>query len=880
MADVGCGENLKEQERSFGKSRRLGDIIVPALVFLVILCSTVLYYYYIQEQLFQERSSHLTEITQKVADQINTITETARENVKMATAYMYQSDIKDTEELSAVLKELSEIAFNKNTIIIAFDKDTNYYTATRTGKWTGQFQPEGTWETESGVFTLPYDTVNTYMCCVQRLPEPYVIGDTGITLTFVAVAVNMENVQEMLKVSGFGESCMTYLVRPDNERIYQHTFGKRFIETADIMDTLSGCRYIRGGTAQDLQEAVQSRSVRCMEFVYPDGTNYFVSTAGLTKNSLLLFVPTKVLSANTGSYFAITISYFLVIALVTAALFGFIFRSTVKRNADRQMLIQQQEANQRLEEYNEMLREAKEGAERANRAKSEFLSNMSHDIRTPMNAIIGFTVIANSHIDNREKVQDCLNKIASSSNHLLSLINDILDMSKIESGKIQLQEQECSLSVVMHNLVNMIRSQMNAKNLTFFVETSGIEHEDIIVDSLRLNQVLINILGNAVKYTNAGGSVTLLIRELASEDPEVGNYEISVKDTGIGMSKEYLPHVFEVFSRERNSTVSKIQGTGLGLAITKNIVEMMGGAIRVESELGKGTEFIISLPLRFADKTVLEPRIEQLLGYKAMVADDDFEICNSVSKMLEKIGMEPDWTLSGREAVLKAESGIENGRPYYAYIIDWQLPDINGIDVARKIRKIPGNEAPIYILTAYDYTEIEDEARQAGITGFIQKPLFLSTLRHMLLQTLDSGETEKPSEEKASQLEGMRLLLAEDVELNAEIMVEILGSKGIQLDVATNGQEAVDMLKQSEPGYYFAVLMDVQMPVMNGYEATKAIRALEDKEKAGIPVIAMTANAFEEDKAEAFAAGMDAHVAKPVEVAALTDTLVGFLQGK
>ena len=880
MADVWRGENLKEQEKSFGKSRRLGDIIVPTLVFLVILCSTVLYYYYIQEQLFQERSSHLTEITQKVADQINTITETARENVKMATAYMYQSDIKDTEELSGVLKELSEIAFNKNTIIIAFDKDTNYYTATRTGKWTGQFQPEGTWETENGVFTLPYDTVNTYMCCVQRLPEPYVIGDTGITLTFVAVAVNMENVQEMLKVSGFGESCMTYLVRPDNERIYQHTFGKRFIETADIMDTLSGCRYIRGGTAQDLQEAVQSRSVRCMEFVYPDGTNYFVSTAGLTKNSLLLFVPTKVLSTNTGSYFAITISYFLVIALVTAALFGFIFRSTVKRNADRQMLIQQQEANQRLEEYNEMLREAKEGAERANRAKSEFLSNMSHDIRTPMNAIIGFTVIANSHIDNREKVQDCLNKIASSSNHLLSLINDILDMSKIESGKIQLQEQECSLSVVMHNLVNMIRSQMNAKNLTFFVETSGIEHEDIIVDSLRLNQVLINILGNAVKYTNAGGSVTLLIRELASEDSEVGNYEISVKDTGIGMSKEYLPHVFEVFSRERNSTVSKIQGTGLGLAITKNIVEMMGGAIRVESELGKGTEFIISLPLRFADKTVLEPRIEQLLGYKAMVADDDFEICNSVSKMLEKIGMEPDWTLSGREAVLKAESGIENGRPYYAYIIDWQLPDINGIDVARKIRKIPGNEAPIYILTAYDYTEIEDEARQAGITGFIQKPLFLSTLRHMLLQTLDSGEAEKPSEEKASQLEGMRLLLAEDVELNAEIMVEILGSKGIQLDVATNGQEAVDMLKQSEPGYYFAVLMDVQMPVMNGYEATKAIRALEDKEKAGIPVIAMTANAFEEDKAEAFAAGMDAHVAKPVEVAVLTDTLVGFLQGK
>ncbi|MCM1500536.1 MAG: response regulator, partial [Clostridium sp.] len=759
------------------------------------------------------------------------------------------------------------------------DKDVNYYTATRTGKWTGLANPEGSWDTEGGIMTLPYDTVNTYLCCVQRLPEPYVIGNTGITLSFVAVAVNMEKVQEMINISGFGENCMTYLVRPDNKRIYQHTFGKRFIETDDIMETLNECRYIRGGTAKDLQDALINQSVRCMEFVYPDGTNYFVSMAGLTKNSLLLFVPTKVLSTNTGSYLAITIGYFLVVALVMAGLFGFIFRSSVKRNADRQMISQQQEANRKLEEYNEMLREAKDAAERANRAKSEFLSNMSHDIRTPMNAIIGFTVIANSHIGNREKVQDCLDKIASSSNHLLSLINDILDMSKIESGKIQLQEQECSLPVVMHNLVNMVSSQMNAKGLEFFVETSSIEHEDIIVDSLRLNQVLINILGNAVKYTNMGGSVTLLIRELASEEPTVGNYEISVKDTGIGMSKEYLPHVFDVFSREHSSTVSKIQGTGLGLAITKNIVEMMGGTIRVESELGKGTEFVISLPLKLADKTVLEPRIEQLLGYKAMVVDDDFEVCSSVSKMLEKIGMEPDWTLSGREAVLKAESGIESGRPYYAYIIDWQIPDINGIDVARKIRKIPGNEAPIYILTAYDYTEAEDEARQAGITGFVQKPLFFSTLRNMLLKTIDGGEAEAPSEEKTSQLEGIRLLMAEDVELNAEIMVEILGSQGIQLDVAANGQEAVDMLKKSEPGYYFAVLMDVQMPVMNGYEATRAIRALEDKKLAAIPVIAMTANAFEEDKAEAFAAGMDAHVAKPVEVAALTETLAGFLTG-
>lgn len=880
MEDYQSNINLTQPDESFGDNKRLYfGIVAAVLVFLVIISITAFYYEYIQNQLFEERNSHLTEITIKVADQIDTITETSMKNAKIASAYLLRETITSEDELLEELKVLSEIALDKNNILVAFDEEGNYYTATqKKGKWTNDEIVNSKWDTQNGIGTLPYDTINTYLFTVQKLPEPYVVGSSGITLSHIAIAVNMENVQEMINVSGFGEDCMTYIVTTENRRVYQHTFGKKFIETADIMETLSDCKFVRGGDAKDLQEAVKNKNTAGMEFVYSDGTDYFVSVAGLMRNSLLLFVPTDVVSANVSNYLGITVVYFMAIALIIIGLFAFIVSSSVKVKADRQIIEKQKEVNHQLEEYNSMLEKAKEEAEHANRAKSEFLSNMSHDIRTPMNAIIGFTVIANSHIDDKRKVQDCLNKIASSSNHLLSLINDILDMSKIESGKIQLQEQECNLSVVMHNLVSMIQSQITAKNLELFIETSDIEHENIVIDSLRMNQVLINLVSNSIKYTEAGGSITILIKELSSEDSSVGNYKISVKDTGIGMSQEYLPHVFDVFTRERSSTVSKIQGTGLGLAITKNIVEMMGGTITVESELGKGSEFVIHLPMKLMDESVDSPQIEQLLGYKALVVDDDFEICNSVSKMLTRIGMEPEWTLSGKEAVLKAESAVENGKQYYAYIIDWLIPDINGIEVARRIRRIPGNEAPIYILTSYDYTEVEKEALEAGITGFIQKPLFMSTLRNVLLKTVGEEVVEDTQEKKPEIFfEDMRLLMAEDVELNAEIVVELLSEVGLEVDIAVNGKIAVDMLKKSQPGYYAAVLMDVQMPVMNGYEATCEIRALENEKHSTIPIIAMTANAFEEDKVEALKSGMDAHIAKPFDIPTLMETLAEVL---
>lgn len=512
------------------------------------------------------------------------------------------------------------------------------------------------------------------------------------------------------------------------------------------------------------------------------------------------------------------------------------------------------------------LENAVNAAQSANRAKSTFLSNMSHDIRTPMNAIIGLATLAITNVDKEERVRDYLNKILSASNHLLSLINDILDMSRIESGKIYLEETEVSLSEALHDLKTIISGQVNAKHLELFMDALDIKHELVYCDKTRLNQVLLNLLSNAIKFTPPGGTVSVKISELPGIDGEKASYEIRVKDNGIGMPQEFVNRIFEPFERERNSTVSRIQGTGLGMAITKNIVDMMGGSIKVNTELNKGSEFIVSLNLRVAEKTTSDERIEELDGLKALVVDDDFNTCDSVTKMLTRIGMRSEWTLSGKEAVLRARQAIEIEDSFSAYIIDWHLPDLNGIEVAREIRKL-NNETPIIVLTAYDWADIEEEAREAGVTAFCAKPLFMSDLRHSLLESLGTGDV---SVEKHNDMvfdeafSNKHLLLAEDNELNSEIAYEILTGFGFRVDVVVNGREAVDKVTDSITDPYDLVLMDIQMPIMNGLEATKAIRDIGDQKLSKTPIVAMTANAFDEDRKVASEAGMDGFITKPI----------------
>ena len=532
------------------------------------------------------------------------------------------------------------------------------------------------------------------------------------------------------------------------------------------------------------------------------------------------------------------------------------------RSADRKM--------------NQALAEAVHVAETASKAKSTFLSNMSHDIRTPMNAIIGFTTLALSNIDNTQRVRDYLGKILSSSNHLLSLINDILDMSRIESGKIHLEETAVSLSDVLHDLKTIISGQIHAKQLELYMDAMDVANEDVYCDKTRLNQVLLNLLSNAVKFTPAGGTVSVRLKQLPEAVKGCALYEIRVKDNGIGMSQEFAQKIFSPFERERTSTVSKIQGTGLGMAITKNIVEMMGGTIEVQTEQGKGTEFIVRLPFRIQPETHRVEKIAALEGLKALVVDDDFNTCDSVTKMLVKVGMRSEWTLSGREAVLRARQSMELGDAFHAYIIDWRLPDMNGIEVTRQIRSL-GDDTPIIILTAYDWADIEAEAKAAGVTAFCAKPLFMSDIRQTLMTAIGQtqAEAEQPILPMASpDFKGKRILLVEDNELNREIAAEILNEYGFLVDSAENGAVAVERVKNSAPGDYDLVLMDVQMPIMNGYEATKQIRALDNPGLAGITILAMTANAFDEDRKEALKCGMNGFLSKPI----IMDELICALQ--
>lgn len=518
----------------------------------------------------------------------------------------------------------------------------------------------------------------------------------------------------------------------------------------------------------------------------------------------------------------------------------------------------------------ELLVDALNAAERANRAKTTFLNNMSHDIRTSMNAIIGFTALAAAHVDEPELVQDYLAKISTSGQHLLSLINDVLDMSRIESRRVKIEEKEVHLPDVMHDLRTIVNANIVSKNIEFFIDAVDVDNKDILCDKLRLNQVLLNLLSNAVKYTKNGGQIIVRIIQKPGFSNGYATYEFHVKDNGIGMSKEFQKHLFEAFTREESATVSGIQGTGLGMAISKNIVDMMGGTISVESEEGKGTEYTVSIPFKVLGNSAKYEVVPQLQGVRVLVADDDSDTAISVSRMVQEIGMRSEWTLSGKEAVLRTKVAVEQGDEFGAYIIDWMMPDLNGIETVRRIRKLIGESKPIIILTAYDWADIEQEAREAGVTAFCSKPLFMPELRDVLSQPYRVKKEETPA--SPYRFEGKKVLLVEDNLLNREIVQAILQDAGFTVDTADDGDVAVERLQDSKQGEFDLVLMDIQMPKMDGYAATRQIRTLPS-DVANVPIVAMTANAFEEDKQKTIRAGMNAHIAKPIEAGRLMETL-------
>ncbi len=538
------------------------------------------------------------------------------------------------------------------------------------------------------------------------------------------------------------------------------------------------------------------------------------------------------------------------------------------------------EAVQEEQMQKQLLQDALEAANRASAAKSDFMSKMSHDIRTPMNAIIGMTAIAAAHAENPDRVRDALGKISSSSRHLLGLINEVLDMSKLESGTISLNAEGFSLSELLNNMLLMIQPQIQAHKHRLEVHIQDIQHEDVIGDSLRIQQVFLNLMSNAVKYTPDGGEIRLTVREQAVSASSTGCYEFIVEDNGIGMPEEYLAHIFEPFSRAEDLRTSKIQGTGLGMAIAQNIVHMMNGNITVESQLGKGSKFTVTIYLRLQEAQDVDT--SELADLSVLVVDDDDCACQSLCAMLDEIGMRSEGCTSGQDAVAAVQRAMNTALPFYAAILDWKMPGMDGLDTARAIKRLVGDTLPIIILSAYDWSDIELEARAAGVDAFLSKPVFKSGLIRTFKQ-LRSEEPEEPAQ--ASPLEpllqhdfsGRRVLLVEDNDLNREIAREVLEMAGLTVEEAVNGQIAVDMFSASEAGYYSMILMDIQMPVMNGYDAAAAIRALKRPDALRVPILAMTANAFAEDVQAARAAGMNEHLAKPIDFEALGSVLKKYL---
>ena len=521
------------------------------------------------------------------------------------------------------------------------------------------------------------------------------------------------------------------------------------------------------------------------------------------------------------------------------------------------------------------LETAQQAALEANKAKSEFLANMSHDIRTPMNAIVGMTAIATAHIDDRKQVQNCLRKITLSSKHLLGLINDVLDMSKIESGKLTLTTEQISLKEVVEGIVNIVQPQVKTKKQTFDIHVEDISTENVWCDGIHLNQVLLNLLSNATKYTPEGGSIQLSLSE--EESPKGENYvriHIKVKDNGIGMSPDFLKKIYESYSRADGARIHKTEGAGLGMAITKHIVDAMEGAIDIKSEIDKGTEFLLTFDFEKAAAVEMDM---VLPSWNMLVVDDDELLCETATDALKSIGIKAEWTLSGEKAIELVIQHHKKRDDYQIILLDWKLPDINGIQVAREIRRTLGDEVPILLISAYDWSEFEAEAREAGISGFISKPLFKSTLYHALRQYMGIETEDDQILNQNIDLSGRRILLAEDNELNWEVAKELLSDLGVELDWAEDGQICLDKFQNSPEGYYDAILMDIRMPHMTGYEATKAIRGINHPDALSIPIIAMSADAFSDDIQHCLGCGMNAHIAKPIDVIELTRLLKRYL---
>lgn len=677
----------------------------------------------------------------------------------------------------------------------------------------------------------------------------------GITFRAMGAVYDTYNLFDILDIEAFNGKATLYITH-ENGVVLFRTEQDDSITGYNLFNSLSTMEFHRGSLEQ-LRQDISTGGQDVMT-VLLNGQEYYLNhtPVGVDDWQLVMLVPSSVISGRIQQTSLLAFICFFIISGLTVTAFILFYSSAAKK------VLYAEET-------------ARKAAESANHSKSQFLSNMSHDIRTPMNAVIGMTKIASDHLEEPEKVRDCLQKIDLSGRLLVGLINDILDMSKIESGKMVLNEDTASLVDTMNNLVGIIQPSIDKKRQNFNIRLCGVQHEMLIFDSLRLNQVLINLLGNATKFTPEGGSISVDVIERSSDREGFVHFIIRVADTGIGMSPEFQEHLFDSFSRERDRRVAKTEGSGLGMAITKMIITMMEGSISVESQLDKGSIFSVELDLRIAG----EPEAFQLPSGWVLVVDDDPDTCCSAQNFLQEMGLEADIAFSGSEAVQKVLKAHAQGKEYNMILLDWRMPGVGGVEAAKAIREQIDSKIPILIISAYDWFAIAAEARQAGVDGFIQKPFFKSTLYHSFQQyVLHNNTTSGVQIEESFNLNGKHILLAEDNELNREIAVELLKSLGAFIDTAENGLEVVEHFSHAPAGFYDLILMDIQMPLMNGYEAARSIRKMDRSDAGRIPIFAMTADAFAEDIEVAKNAGMNCHLAKPLDIPVMLREIKKHLQ--
>ncbi len=808
----------------------------------------------ISKSQYEERVENSNILMEKICHHIATVVNFHWQNIH------YVSDQIENEKFTSLTEMLDFTEFSEKTIkdntntkiLLISDDGFCYVTDGTTFKWVS---PSVLNEKNDVMYISDHQFASktgVQMYYFSRFENPFVVEE--ITFTHAALVCDMKELDSFFDVSNYGEDSITFIIHKDGSQVYRQNKETHLSGIYNLISALKDAEFKYGMSHEKFVENISSGNSDTV-YLSLDNINYFVSyyNLGIKDWVVVLMVPEEYVGAETRVFAKeIIVSVILIFSTFILALLSIFFVSA-------------HQIKQKQKLVNERLIKAAEAERAANEAKTNFLSSMSHDIRTPMNAITGMVTIASKRIDDTEYIKECLEKIKLASGHLLTLINDILDISKVESGKMKLNNENFSLTECFTNLVNIMQPQIKEKNQDFFIRVHNVQNEYLFGDKLRLNQIFINLLSNAIKYTQENGTISVdLYQEPIVNINNMVRLTYVVCDNGMGMSEEFQQNMYQSFSRATDSRTSKTQGSGLGLAICKQMVDLMGGVIKCNSVLGEGTTFtvIIDLPIAEVEKEDLYlPEMEILL------VDDDEIFLETASETLESLGATVTSISNSRKAIEDVKKRHNQGNDYPVIIIDKKLPDINGFETVRQIRQIINTEIPIIMVSAYDTSVFEEEAKNAGANGVISKPFFKSEVYDNINRCIGKKETKHQEDESAfSDLSGIKILVAEDNDLNWEIADTFLQLYNIEAERAENGEKCIEMMNNAETNYYSLVLMDVRMPVMDGRAATRILRSSEKEWINSIPIIAMTADAFTEDIHECLEAGMNEHIAKPLDM--------------